>query len=50
MDLKEYMSAKKLREVADKELNIVMGKKGDGKKYGSPKRKRKNHDHDSQGK
>lgn len=50
MKLKEYMSAKKLREAANKEFNIVIGKKGDGKKYGSTKRKRKNHNNDSQGK
>ena len=35
MNLKDYMKAKKERE---------------GKKHGSTKRKRKNHNHDSQGK
>lgn len=49
MKLKEYMSAKKLREAANKEFNIVIGKKGDGKKNGNSKRKRKNHNNDSQG-
>lgn len=48
MKLKEYMSAKKLTEEANKIRIIKISKKGYGRrKYVSSKNKAKNHDHDS---
>lgn len=49
MKLKEYMSAKKLTEEANKVRIIKISKKGYGRrKYVNSKKQRKNHDNDSQ--
>lgn len=45
MNLKEYMAKKKEREAANKAAKIQKGGKA---KSGNSKRKRKNHDNDSQ--
>ena len=48
MNLKDYMKAKKLREASNKLYEVKIAKRGEGRKHGSTKRQRKNHNNDSQ--